>query len=978
MITVLHHEADQVVVAATQVLRELSSRGLLADIALVPVGDAPWSGQPRATCVRAGENTELGLFDALATDPVTDGHVMTAVVSADLAPQAQVALAEAVARTAGKAMGLGGVPVVASCLFVAESRDGVGILPAAGFFSARTANFVALPTDWRYVDAMAVAIEFTDAHRTAWHAALEIATLTSSWRTMADSRWRPEFVAPGVPGHVLKFVRSSARLVTVRRSGPATAVENVLPVPDGFTPAPVPELVGRTVAILHPEDFRLDSRLDGPAGAGRRGRVLRLLSAALGGLFPPLASGLRGFYRLLRNEFARSLGGEVDVGESDGESDQPPASQPERQTADATAVVLEGFEPKAWTDLVRNVLGVADGGGTIDAAEARRAAGHKQFVFVTRDCLVDDVLELRLHSGFGDAGSAATGGADPAAGDAGAGEGEPYPVESDADPAEGAGGLAERGEDPAEPEPDPVEAEGRPRGLLTLIDDAFRREVARAKDLRRDQQRELEHLAKQVEGTERFEPSAALRTTIMAFFVTAFVVLASYVLLLDTFDFGDVDQNLRTRLAAVATAFTWLVLRYPLAPRGDEDPRAVQSHLLRSAAVVAVVAALGAVFADPISDIATGRPWLELVPIIATTVTLWLAWQVLRSERAKERPAGRTLALAWTICYLAAGLLLYANMDRSVFNRWGWLQRFFETYGDGIRYAAAAVACFLLLLALTMLAVSDAGADRRRRRARARMRELHQELRREELVPLLKGLRVNWLGTAAALDHILRRAFPPPAMSDGTDGDLHSPLLRLALRSREAYYPPPAPGWLFREYETAVDAYSAEVGGAGWVRPETATMVSRLDRDPLATPGPDPRWDFAHRLAGGEFDEAPAVSGPGAGNESLLDADLAFMREIAPVAPAPLPLGLVGPGAANLGHIDMQATWWWPDGVTEPQSVTPPKPARTVRSSAGQVYLAVRLDVSEPVLGSQIGGGLAPPLEPDDESRAAGPNDGLG
>ena len=467
----------------------------------------------------------------------------------------------------------------------------------------------------------------------------------------------------------------------------------------------------------------------------------------------------------------------------------------------------------------------------------------------------------------------------------------------------------------------------------------------------------------------------------MAFLVTAFVVVASYVLLLDAFDFGDLDRVLRTRLAIVATAFTWLVLQYPLAPRGDDDGRVVQSHLLRSAAVVAVTAALAAVFADPISGLATRRPWLELIPVLATVVTVWLAWRVLRSEHAKEKPAGRALALAWTICYAVAGLLLYANMDRSVFNRWGWLRRFVETYGDGIRYAAAAVAGFLFLLALAMLAVSDAGADRRRRRARARMRELRLELQREELVPILRGLRVNWLGTAAALDYLLRRSFPSPAPSGATGGALRSPLLRFAHRSREAHHPPPAPGWLFAQYETAADAYSARrdagVGGTDWIRPETATMVSRLDRNPLAAPGADPRWDFAHRLGAGEFDEPLAAAAAGASDGSLLDADIEFMAEVAPAAPSALPLGLLGPGAAGLGGVAMHSAWWWPDGFGVPESLIPPRPGRTAESAAGQAYLTVRLDVSDPVLVGRPDQGSAPPVEPDDHSAPAGPDDGL-
>ena len=959
MITVVHHEDDRAIVEAARVLHDLSAAGLLADLALVAVGDATRSGQPQATCIRAGAATDMGLFDALASDPATDGHVMTAVASAGLAPQAQVELAEEVVRLSERGMNLGSVPVVASCLYVPESRDGDRILPAAGFFSARTTNFVALPTDWRFVDGMAVAIEFSDSDRTAWHAALEIATLTSAWSVVADSRWQPEILAPGIPGYGLRFVRSSARLVTSRRSGSAGADDTVLPTPEGFTPAPVPELVDRTVAILHPEVFRLDSQLGEPGGARRRAGVLRLLIGALGGLFPPLASGLRGFWRLLRAEVAKTLGGA-----GPGESDQPPAAQSDRKASDAT-VVLEGFEPRVWTDLVRNVLGVADGGGTDDAGEARRAAGHKQFVFVTKDSLLDEILEQRL-DGTGpddaeDAGlSGGTAGSSPAAGD----------VE------ETSARVADR-----EPR----------RGLLTLIDDAFCREIARARARRRAQQEELDHLKEQAARAEQVEPSPTLRATVIAFCVTAFVAVASYVLLLETFDLGDMDKVLRARLAIVATALTWIALLYPLAPRGDDDPRTTHSYLLRSAALVAVVAALAAVFAAPIAGFASsGGPWLELVPLVLAAVTLWLAWKVRCSESARQRPAGRAVALAWTICYLVVVTLLYANLgsyvadagdevDRSVFNRWGTFRQFFESYGDSLRYAAVAVAGFLLLLALAMLAIGHAGSDRLHRRARARMRELRQELQREELVPMLKGLRVNWMGTALALDHILRWGFPSPPASAG--GDLRSPLLRLAMRSREVYGSPPAPGWLFAQYEMAADAYSARrdtrTDGARWVRPETATMVSRLERNPLAAPGSDPRWDFAHRLCAGEFDEVLAAGLPGADDGSLLDSDLEFLGEIAPVAPTALPLGLAGPGAASLGHIDMHVTWWWPDGFRVPEALNRSRPARPVRSNDGHAYLAVRLDVSDPVLERQLSEGSTPPAASDDESPPTGPGDGL-
>ncbi|MCY3560774.1 MAG: hypothetical protein OXH20_06340 [bacterium] len=933
MITLVLHEADGVMAGASRVLRELSAAGLLGDLALVNVGDLESPGGPRAECVRAGEATETRLFDALAESPAVDGVTLTAVASADLAPEHQRDLAEAALGIAERIMKLSGKPAAVGCLFVPESPPGAEILPAAGFFSPRTANFVSLPTDWRFVDGVPVGIEYDDADRAAWHAALEVATITSAWTGVADSRWQPGAEAPGVADNSLRFVRAASRLVNLRAGGPRAATDGILPVPDGFEPSPVPGLVESTVPLLHPEEFRLEGGLSEGGDPGRSGPLMILLRA-VGGVFPPLASGLRGFGRVLRDEVAKALGGDA----ATAESDEPPDASLESRPGEAPSVVLEGFDRGVWTDLVRDILGVADGGGTPVASEARRAAGHKQYVFVSRDSLLDDVLEQRLNA---------------------------------------------PGADGAENDPESIGAAER-RGLLTLMDDAFRREVARAKERRSERQRERERLAEQVAQTERIEPPAALRTTLIAFFVTAFVVAASYMLLTDWADIGDIDP-IDTLFAIAATALTWLVLQYPLAPRGD-DPRAVQSYLLQSAAVVVVMAGLAAVFDAEITDAASRGPWLELIPVLAAAVTVWLAWRVLRSEQARERPAGRAVALAWTVCYLVSGLLLYANMERSGFNRWGWLRRFVELYGEDLRYAAAAIAGFLFLIAVAIFAVGDAGSDRRHRHARVRMREIDRELGRTELLPILGALRTNWLGTAVALDHILRVSFPRPSPAGETAVRLRSPLLRFAVRHREAHSPSPPPGWLFTRYERAVDAYSARRGTrsgvAGRVRPEAATMVSHLDRDPLSAPGADPRWDFAHRLRAGEFDDALAVDPSGAGDGSLLESDIEFLREIAPVAPAELPLGLLGAGAAALGKVAMTPTWWWPDGFAPPNASVPPRPARTGASDGGAAHIAVRLDVSDPILEGQLRPGVSPPegpgpRPPDEGDEFPGRDDGL-
>ena len=158
-------------------------------------------------------------------------------------------------------------------------------------------------------------------------------------------------------------------------------------------------------------------------------------------------------------------------------------------------------------------------------------------------------------------------------------------------------------------------------------------------------------------------------------------------------------------------------------------------------------------------------------------------------------------------------------------------------------------------------------------------------------------------------------------------------------------------------------------------------MVSRLDRDPLSAPGADPRWDFAHRLRAGEFDEPLAADLTGAAEGWLLDGDLEFLGQIAPVAPTALPLGLLGPGAAVLGKVAMNATWWWPDGFVVPDALVPPLPARTVSADGGVANMAVRLDVSDPILEGQLRPGVSPEgpgaRSPDEGDEIPGRDGGL-
>ncbi|WP_419918446.1 hypothetical protein [Candidatus Poriferisocius sp.] len=1002
MIPILYHEADGVISKAIRVLRDLSSHGLLNDMALVPIKEGePPTEQPLATCVRASEATQTGLYDALARSgpPAESKLYVTAVVSGVLAPQAQLALARALGEIARKAEKLaGGIIVVPSCLAVPELRDGESLLPAKGFFTAQTANFVALPTDWQFASGMAAGIDFADAQRASWHAALELATLTSLWRATNENPWRPEIRVTGIEGCAFKFVRSSARLVLIRRR--ELAAEDFLPVADGFSPTPAPEAVASTVDLLHPAEFRLDRLAGEPGASGRRSNIMEVLGAGLGRIFPPLAAGLTGFTRMLRVEFSKAFGGDL---ESDDDGQASSAQGPAE--ADEATVVLKGFSPKVWTDLVRNVFGVVDGGRTAVAIRAREAAGNQEYVFVTPESLVDGVLEERIRAGGQrdedevaeepveeesvdaegpveeDEGEVAEEPADegPVDAEESVDADEAELVEEPVDDDEGSFDEEPAGEEEAA---DHAEDWGSPRALLTLLDDKFCDEIQKAEDRRRQQQAELEKQKALRDSTEKFRPSADLVITVKAFLITLYTVLASYALLLDMFDLSDVSPVARTRISIGGLAVTCLFLLYSLTPQRD-DPRDGQSYLLRRSFALAVLTVLGLFFAGAsFADLFDSISGPDMVPFVFIALTLFLFVYVLLSPKARQRPASRALVLAWTICYLIASFFAYAKLDSSAFNKSENIRNFFEDWGEQIRYAALAVAGFLFLIALVMLVVSDRGRERKRRLAIAAIRELESELGRRELLSLLRGLRVNWLGTAVALDYILRWNIPAEPVFAGESRELRSPLFRLAARYRNVFSPPPAPGWLSAQYEAVVAAYSRfqtrPVNGDS-NRPETSTMVSSVKRDLLEDPGPDPRWQFAHRLCSGEFDDALVADSSIAVDASLDDAEGSFLSEIAPVKPGKLPAGLVGPGAATLDSVEMDSTWWWPDGLEVPASDTRPRVVQAVRSPGQDSYLAVRLDISDPMLENQLAGGSTPPEDPDGEDpQPAAPSFGLG
>ena len=919
MITLLYHEADRPLAAALDVLRLLSRHRLLEEVGLVEVPSL-------ATSSLASEPPEQSPARGPGAAAVAAGGeplVVTAVATAALDPAGLRELAGAANGYVEDRRRLTGAAVSGVRLYLCADRQEHWAADAEEYFSPETANLVAVPVDSAPSGVDAEGVVLADADRFAWHAALEIATVTSGWRATAARRpWWPEPVVTGVGESAVRFVRSWARFVVVVDEPLTADSEGVLPVAAGFRRALVPTRIARAVEPLLPPEFRLEPEPDESPGAAQRGIVTESLALALRTLFPVLAGSWRGLRASLAREWAGDIAGEPAVTRRHRRADEPEPGS----VSGGLPAVLAGFDLQTWTDLVQDVLGVIDGADTRRARDGRRAAGHERTVFVDEASLVDDVLEREL------GGLSLAGSAEPDAGGGPAGR-PTVPAGADPPPLE-----------PERVEPAGAQPDERRRGLLTLLDDAFREQISRARQRHTEKQTDLDDLNAEEERIGPVEPPRAARSTAASFLATTLVVVASYVLLLDFFDFGDASPARRTVLAVVVTAFTWLVLAVPLAPHGDDDPTKVQSYLIRASAAIAVVAALASVFVEDIASAATGSPWLELVPLGFTGVTAWLCWKAVSSANARQRPVTRSLALAWTSVNLLVMLFLYANMERSLFGPGKALGVFFARYGGSLRAAAIGVAVFLLLLALALLAVTRGKHLRDLADIAARRRELRRDLDRRELEPQLEALRINWLGTAAALDHILRvlrQGWGHPAPEASIPESL---IARLAARVRGVRQQA-EPGWLFARYKAAAAAYTAAIGVDE--PPEASSQVSEPTPDLLRDPSGDPRWDFARRLRAGEFDEY-LIAPRRTPRPALLEDDVAFLEGILPVDSRSLPFGTLGPGAARLGNVGVESILWWPADALPPAAADV-RPAEVVGAPGRSVFQSACLDVSEPV-----------------------------
>lgn len=190
------------------------------------------------------------------------------------------------------------------------------------------------------------------------------------------------------------------------------------------------------------------------------------------------------------------------------------------------------------------------------------------------------------------------------------------------------------------------------------------------------------------------------------------------------------------------------------------------------------------------------------------------------------------------------------------------------------------------------------------------------------------------------------------------------------------------PSWLRQQYELLVAAYrevlarrtGSAVSDLQDRRPEQDSYAPRMESfDDTLLRGD--RWEFARRVAGGEFDNRLAHAADSLDLEEVYGPLLAesgamileeeeeegsdagtvrdFIHRILPVEVPRLPIGLTDVLFSGGDPRRDMATWvWWPEGLlgelpTSPWTVAPTRFVRE-RSGGALVVSVVRLDVSEP------------------------------
>ncbi len=905
VLLVYHLEDDAIVRCIDSCLLELSAAQLIGDLLLVGVSDDVISDDLEAVVISAGQKRQGKLWSLLGLVSDADKFDVFTIATEELDEEGQLGLAGQSRTISARCEELRASRIIESRIFIPEYGRALGLAPSLGFFTSRTANLIVLPVDQQSPRHMAVPVRTSDP-AFVWHIAMEIVSLTCSWADAAGDRIGFEPEMSGVANDpVVRFVHSSYVAVKFDELRQGDMLED-LPSPAGLSLAPVPRRALDSVDLLYPTDFRIESPDEPKFSKSEHVDTLRKWVLALITLPKTVWLGLDRVKANLREELVDDIVGENPwVGRIFNPSDFDSSTEKfEVKTGLDPAepvTALSGFDPKVWSQLMQDVLGMADGGGGEQAAAGRRRTGSESFVVLNRRYLTNDVV---FHEVI-----------------------PQNPPEAVDDEEESEQNIAE---------PDPT--------LLGVMTQRFQDEADRCRMRLSKFRDEFEHLTRSIREADQVQIPGPVGLAPMAAMWLAIVSLALFSPLHENLDLSEwLGPEGRLRAFVLGTAVTVAFMLLPIKPN---NPKKTQSFIVLSCALGSLVTATFLMFPP------TGSFWIAIGIIVGLVI---LGVSVWNSELAKRRPRQRAIGILFLIMYGTFSIIVAFNLEQTA------LQESIAEYRGRIFFITIVVAMVTFIASTIVLALVmnrilhlQGGWHRRAEYLRDNARWEGDQL------PILEAIKTNWLGSAVALDYVMCNPYGRTKQELISGDSLIQPeILRLRVFNRQPPKRAPSPGWLGAQYRLVAEEYRQKYGNEE--PPEQSRQVSMLSESILSSEtGGDPRWDFARRLRQGEFDhllsDSITVDVP-VPDEAGAEA----MSRIAPAGSVSLPVGFLGDSAARVGNVNMRTIWWWPEDVEAPEAAIEPRPSTTVRAGGVTIYQTVRVDVSDPVLFSDLDPGARPP-----------------
>lgn len=983
-VILVRHASDDAIAVGSEVLRELSSQGMLRPVLVVCVNGTELT----TDCVIDGDLVATDVFDALHRSGRIDRVDIVSGCSEAVDGSDAIELANAATDLVHRFRRLA-APITTVWDHRVSLCSHDAYCPAV-FEGTVDTRIVIIGEDRRFPSAMARPLRRADTEAFGLHVAVELASLCGLWNAGGDTPLaRVDFAASGNYTPLVILARSMVRSVRLLLPSVSAAMQQQdrLPVPVGAQRSPIPEeMIRRAGEDLYPEELRFrppetvqPSNADGP-------RYLQHLGTRL-------KRDFRMFPRRLRSAVRGELSSVVDEMEHRLRSptwltsetvDEPESRRPLEGTRATRPSGL--YRPETWRDLIRATLGVADGTKDNRPTAIGTSLGVAGVV-TSKKHLATDVAEANE-------------------------------MEAVYFSLRGAGGVAQQSEN-SMMVADANDDDGTDDGvgdthstddvatddhgdLLQRLTAEFERELRRAGQALSECNSKMQacrtEWRRKDRSVELLKAVPYLMTVGVVLAILAWTVLPGWLPQLD----NEADTVKFARASILLTAALFVALFFLNLPKSMKH---LQIYVIVGSVLILGTTTLlllrgGTVESLVMLNARSKAPLLVILGLLAMAACIWILNRNSRSGRTSSR-----VSAACVLTYLL--ILSIAVLNDDSFNQ--GISFLFESRSTYL-IVSSVIAVTTIISSFTVMSVVNHLHERERRLILEELRTLdlqHDEIRRR--VDDQSTVVAHWLGTATSLHRLFRYPYGESHQEESEGADLahtvgrntdspaaHCDLgcrvdasllmkyifceMKLTetgqnefnrlLRSELAQ-----PGWLYGQYLRATEAHLCD-GRSSWADtpndhglPHECAYPYKLSDELLTTSDGD-RWPFVQALYRGEFDSAlmsrATDFATGEGIDKILGDLTAFsvldgtnseqtplklLEELTIDLDPEIPKGILGHLALNFSDKErqMRSCLLWPEHLATPEGGFNVSKIQSQRHGDSVVHLAVRVDLSDPI-----------------------------